>query len=461
MKFTALLVGVATVIACGDATEDTYTIAGTVSGLTGTGLVLQNNAGDDLSVSSTATTFAFRTPLKSGSAYAVTVLTQPTAPAQICSVVAGNGAIATSDITGVVVTCVTGMWKSVSAGGYHNLAIRTDGTLWAWGENTEGQLGDGTLDNQPAPVQIGTATSWATISAGGGHSLATRTDGTLWAWGDNFYGQLGDGSNADHLVPTQVGTSTDWASIAAGFYHGLATHTDGTLWAWGRNNSGQLGDTSTSDRNAPVQVGTSNTWASIAAGEAHNLARQADGTLWAWGDDARGQLGGGATGNKSVPTQVGTDTDWASADAGGTHSLAIRTNGTLWAWGGNGSGQLGDGTAPTNKSIPTQVGTDTNWASVSAAAAHSLATRIDGTFWAWGFNTYGQVGDGTSGAGTNKSVPTQIGSLTSWAFVSGGGDYSLARRSDGTHWAWGRNSSGQLGDGSTNPTNVPIEILKP
>ncbi len=199
-----------------------------------------------------------------------------------------------------------GCYKAISAGSYHTLAIKTDGSLWAWGYNLYGQLGDGTNADKTAPVQIGTATNWASVSAGIYHSIATQTNGSLWAWGSNDYGQLGDGSNTSRTSPVQIGTATNWTSISARAIHTIATQTDGSLWAWGWNYYGQLGDGTNDDETSPVQIGTATNWASIGAGSSHTIATQTNGSLWAWGNNEQGQLGDGTTIDKNSPLQIST-----------------------------------------------------------------------------------------------------------------------------------------------------------
>jgi alpha-tubulin suppressor-like RCC1 family protein len=208
-------------------------------------------------------------------------------------------------------------WSKIASGFNHSLAIKTDGTLWAWGSNqTYGQLGDGTTANRSSPVQIGALTTWAQVAGGNNYSLAIKTDGTLWAWGAAGFGQLGLGGTTYYSSPVQVGALTTWSKLALGEDHSVAVKTDGTLWAWGGNSDGQLGDGTTTQRNSPVQVGALTNWnsldivPSIGGGAQSTFAIKADGTLWAWGKNNKGQLGQGNTTNYSSPVQVGALTTW-------------------------------------------------------------------------------------------------------------------------------------------------------
>jgi len=345
-------------------------------------------------------------------------------------------------------------------------AIKTDGTLWSWGANAGGQLGLGTIGigtTRNVPTQVGAGANWASTSAAYLDTRGVKTDGTLWSWGDNTYGQLGLGDSGDgtnRLVPTRVGTGTNWASVSAGSMDTLALKTDGTLWSWGDNDRGELGLGDNAPRTVPTQVGTDTSWASIASGWYHSLAVKTDKTLWSWGDNGAGQLGLGDETRRNVPTQVGTDTNWASVTAGSNHTLAVKADGTLWVWGYNYSGQLGlgDSGSGTDRNVPAQVGTGTSWASIAAGNDHSLAVKTDGTLWAWGDNSQSQLGLGDGGGGTNRNVPTQVGTGTSWAYVVAGRFHSLAVKTDGTLWGWGYNPFGQLGVGNNTNQNVPTQV---
>jgi alpha-tubulin suppressor-like RCC1 family protein len=333
-------------------------------------------------------------------------------------------------------------YVKIAAGAVHSLALKTDGTLWAWGYNADGQLGDSTFVDKYAPVQIGAG--YAAIAAGNSHSLALKTDGTLWAWGLNAYGQLGDGTIVNKNTPVLVGSG--YAAISAGYRHSLALRTDGTLWTWGGNIEGQLGDGTLVDKHTPVQIGSG--YATIGAADYNSLALKTDGTLWAWGFNAYGQLGDGTQVDRNIPVLIGSD--YATIAAGSIHTLALKTDGTLWAWGFNGDGELGDGTV-VNKFAPVQIGP--GYSAISSGYVHSLALKTDGTLWAWGFNYFGQVGDGTL---VDKHTPVMIDS--GYAVIAAGSVHSLALKTNGTLWAWGSNSFGQLGDGTQVDRHSPVRI---
>ncbi|BAS26954.1 RCC1 repeat-containing protein [Limnochorda pilosa] len=360
----------------------------------------------------------------------------------------------------------------LDGGNDHSLALRDGQGAWAWGSNSNGQLGDGTTTYHRTPVQVSGLSGLVAVAGGQSYSLALKSDGTAWAWGGNFLGQLGDGTTADRRTPVQVGSLSGIVAVAAGVFHSLALKSDGTVWAWGYNFYGQLGDGTQTDHSTPVQVkGPGGTGVlidiiAIAAGGFHSLALRSDGTVWAWGDNSSGQLGDGTTTNSWVPVQVkgaggtGFLTNAAELAGGTSHSLALKSDGTVWAWGSNGAGQLGDGTTTTS-GVPVQVkgpggtGLFTSVAAVASGSFHNLALRNDGSVWAWGSNVYGQLGDGST---ANRSTPVQVSGLTDPVAIAGGTRHSLALKSDGTLWAWGSNDSGQLGDGTLIDRPVPSQV---
>jgi len=273
-------------------------------------------------------------------------------------------------------------WAVVSSGisGFHNIAVKSDGTLWAWGRGATGRLGlnlgaYGTA-SYSSPKQVGSLTSWLTVSAGYDFSLAVKTNGTLWSWGNAASGQLGLGNQSTKSSPNQIGALTDWLSVAAGYFWSLATKTDGTLWAWGGNGQGQLGlnISYAQSRSSPVQVGSLTTWSKIKCTAGSSFAIKTDGTLWSWGSNSDGNLGLGNTTDYSSPVQVGSLTTWSILGTGRSFAGAIKTDGTLWTWGQNPYGQLGDGTR-VKKSSPVQIGALTNWLALAGGYASFTSVK--------------------------------------------------------------------------------------
>jgi alpha-tubulin suppressor-like RCC1 family protein len=382
----------------------------------------------------------------------------------------------------------------LAAGQNHSLTVKTDGMLWGWGKNANGQLGRGSTTTSPVPIaaQVRTSsttflTTVATAAGGATHSVAAKTDGTVWAVGGNASGQIGDGTTTQRLYAVQVKLSggaalTGVNDVVAGSDHCVALKSGGTVWAWGLNTSGQIGiGTTTSPQKNPVQVKTNASTfltgiVAIAAGDTHSLALKSDGTVWAWGLNSSGQLGNGNTTNQSFAVQVkvvggAALTGVGDVAAGANHSLAKKNDSSLWAWGSNANGQLADGTTnPTSSSkqinaVQVKASVSTFFTGVSliaGGASHSLASKSDGTLWAWGLNSSNQLGDGTS---TQRVFPVQVKD-TSGAFASGiidfaaGAAHTLATKSDGTAWGWGLNSLGQAGSTATgvNP-NVASAIV--
>ncbi len=253
-------------------------------------------------------------------------------------------------------------WVAVAAGGDHSLGLRADGSLWSSGANSFGQCGLGYPSEKiVGPAQVGTDTNWAAIAAGAGTSLAIKTDGSLWSWGNNSSAQLGLGTSdtSPHPTPAQVliegGANYDWMAISVGFNHCLGLKADGTLWGWGINQQGQLGvGEPLTARLVPTQATTVTGLKTVSAGAWFSLGLKPDGSLWAWGANVYGQLGFGDTTRRTIPTQVGTATNWQEVAAASYFSLALRKNLSVWAWGWNNHGQLGLGNTA-DKYVPVPV----------------------------------------------------------------------------------------------------------
>jgi len=360
---------------------------------------------------------------------------------------------------------------SIAAGERHSLALKRDGSLWAWGWNRHGQLGLGDAAARGRPTRVGDDSDWAEVATGLLYTLALKRDGSLWVWGKNTGGQLGLGDTEDRDRPTRVGDASDWATVATGQRHAcghtLALKRDGSLWAWGHNDEGQLGLGDREHRDRPTRVGDDNDWAAVATGDEHTLALKSDGSLWAWGDNRHGELGLGDREDSDRPTRVGDDSDWAAAVArslfGGANTLALKRDGSLWAWG-HLYGEFGLDDRE-DRDRPMRVGDDSDWAAAAAAGVyrkyqnhgHTLALKRDGSLWAWGDNGDGQLGLGDR---ANRDRPTRIGDDSDWAVVATGSTHTLALKRDGSLWAWGDDGDGQLGLGGADryrPTRVAGE----
>ncbi len=314
-------------------------------------------------------------------------------------------------------------WSKVfgTANANWRLAIKQNGTMWAWGQNDDGQLGQNDTSKRSSPTQIGSLTTWVTGTAGGssgGSTAAIKTDGTLWTWGKNQYGELGINSVASRSSPVQVG-SDYWSLVSRGGYVSAAIRADGTMWAWGRNQVGQLGQNNTVLRSSPVQVGSDTNWSKVSVAANSILAIKTDNSLWVWGYQDQGILGINSVTAVSSPVQVGATTDWSLISATRYHAGAIKTNGTFWTWGqSTNHGQLGLGDR-VNRSSPVQLGSDTNWSQVSAGTNTTAATKTIGTLYVWGDGRHGEMGNSSE---ISRSSPIQVGSLTSWSDVSVGSD---------------------------------------
>ena len=413
---------------------------------------------------------------------------------------------------------------SASANGYFSLAVGSDGNAYAWGYNNKGQLGDGTSSPRHTPVRVKTPDrstypdlpadfTYLQVSAGYYHSLAVGSDGNVYAWGLNGNGQLGDGTRDDKHAPVMVrkpdrSTYPDlpadftYLQVSAGDSHSLALGSDGNVYAWGLNGNGQLGNGTSSYRNAPVRVKTPDrktypdlpadfTYLQVSAGLDHSLAVGSDGYAWAWGCNWYGNLGNntasGTSDTNPVPMRVRDPASPGDASKGlqavqvsaGYHlSLAVGSDGNAWAWGNNYYGQLGDGTTsprytpvrvktPDRKTYP-DLPADFTYLQVSAGYYHSLALGSDGNAYAWGCNMYGPLGRNTaSWYGDANPVPKRVRDPASptdtskglqAAQVSAGFYYSLAVGSDGNAYAWGWNNNGQLGDGTTDDKSAPVPV---
>jgi alpha-tubulin suppressor-like RCC1 family protein len=346
---------------------------------------------------------------------------------------------------------------SISAGYGHSLAIKTDGSLWAWGLNEDGQLGDGTGGpdmEQITPVKI--MDNISAVSAGALHTMAVKKDGTLWGWGNNQHGQIGDGTTENRLSPVKIMDNV--IAVAGGGNYTLAIKSDHSLWAWGWNKNGQLGDGTTEDRLSPVKIMDSVT--AIAAGKeyllgnGHSMAIKTDGTLWTWGYNHYGQIGDGTTENRHLPVKIMDSV--AAVAAGGCsmegHSMALKTDGSLWTWGLNFSGQLGNGTRTEFKANPEPIKIMDSVKMIAAGDSCSLAVKNDNSLWIWGYIRYSPplIKD-------EQIEPAKI--MDSVAAAAIGERHTLILKTDRSLWARGENRYGQIGNDTYSSVQEAEKIM--
>ena len=334
----------------------------------------------------------------------------------------------------------------------HTCAVRSDGSVWCWGRNRNGQLGDGTATRHLTPVQVKGLTGVIQVAAGYEDTCAVRSDGTVWCWGDNGEGEIGDGTHNAALTPVEVPGLTGVRQVSAGWWFNCALRTDGTVWCWGEIVPSLV----------PVQVtGLSGVVAQVAAGEGHVCARLESGAVLCWGWNAFGQLGDGTTVSRSQPAPVvglpGPVT-WIKAGAG--HTCVRRADGTVWCWGYNGVGQLGDGTLTerltatrslVTGAVAVNVGTGDLYNGFTCARTHAKTVTC------WGAGSFGQLGDGTTT--TSRATPARVRSLTGVSSLALGFTHACAVLTNGTMRCWGDNAYGQLGDGTRTQRSTPVTVL--
>jgi alpha-tubulin suppressor-like RCC1 family protein len=360
--------------------------------------------------------------------------------------------------------------------GAHTCAVKSDGSIFCWGNNSYGQLGNGSFEfgfgnNISSPSSdiyvdafYNRLTDIYYVSAGNSHTCAVDNSNQIWCWGNNHYGQLGIGKDYNYYetyykFPRQVTSVGKVKGVSGGDSSTCVIKEDNSLWCWGGNDSGQLGDGTFINRAFPHMKITDNVL-QISANQYHTCAIISDNSLWCWGSNGSGQLGDGTNTNSNTPVLITSGV--SSVALGGYHTCAVKQDGSLWCWGYNYYGQLGDGTSGwgTDKNTPFQI-MSSGVSSVALGGYHTCAVKQDGSLWCWGYNYYGQLGDGTSGWGTDKNTPVQIMS-SGVSSVALGGDHTCAVKTDGSLWCWGRNYYGQLGDGMGGYgviRNTPVQIM--
>lgn len=340
--------------------------------------------------------------------------------------------------------CSTGnRWVAIEGGEYHSLAVDCNGKLYSFGRNNHSQLGAGYANPQRIlPDVISDVLQWNAVSGFDGGFVAIRSDGTLWSWGNNQSGQLGDGTTTTRKVPVQIGNDSTWVWVAAKKSSVVALRANGTLWAWGKNDAGQLGIGSSINQKSPVQIGGSDSWMMVYNGGNHMIALRSDGTLWTWGANNSGQLGDNSTNPHNYPIQVGTS-HWRAASAGDEHSLAISVDGKLYAWGSGKYGQNAAGAFNTNKLIPYLVDNNGRWLGVECGNNHSLAMRASGTLLACGSNDSAQLGNGNT---QNQNQFVGVQNATNISMFVAGAHHSAGIAANGKLRFWGTANNCEFGN---------------
>ncbi len=366
----------------------------------------------------------------------------------------GNGSASSTSILVPTQVGAATDWTQVEAGYDHVCGTRALGDLYCWGRSTAGQVGNGVAGNYVHSVTaIAIGTTWADLSAGAEHTCGLRTAGTVWCWGRDAYGQIGHDSatGSYSTTPTQLDVGAGWVSIELGEHHSCALKNNDRMWCWGETVGGRagLGEMADAQRAEPVNP----VWTDIAAGASHSCRRGESGSVWCWGGNSDGQLGSGDTTDRAAPDRVFVQWDerYDEIDARGNNTCAVRDNSDLYCWGDNSQGQIGDGTTTDR---PTKTLVLASVAQVSTGS-HTCAVRLDGTLWCWGWNNTGQVGDGTT---TSRSSPTQIGVATNWASVSTGSQHTCGLTVGGTLSCWGNGSNGEIGNSSTADQLTPTPV---
>jgi len=381
-------------------------------------------------------------------------------------------------------------WAQVSAGYNHTLALTSNGKVYAWGSNGSGQVGDGTTNTAVTPVDISSSGSLAgktivRVSAGYAYSLAVASDGTVHAWGDNNSSRLGNGTTNPEISPINISSygslsGKSIVKISAGNTHNLALASDNTVHAWGNNMSGSVGDgTWTSTKSTPVNITNSGslngkTVTQIGVGLGHSIALTSDGTMHAWGTNGYGQLGDGTTNVTNVPIPVnsygslaGKTVTQIGTGFGANTTFAVASDGTVHGWGDGNYGKIGDGFS-TSRTSPVEITSSGSIAGktiikILAGASYSIALASDGTVHTWGRNNYSQLGNGSVAQQLNPIAVSSFGTLSGKTIdaISVGYYHNFAHASDGTIHGWGYNALNQLGDGTTTNRSTAITIALP
>lgn len=366
-------------------------------------------------------------------------------------------------------TLLAAITPKIATGKGYTIALKPDGTVWSWGSNENGALGRATericgipswKDERLSKILISKVddiNDVIDIAAGAYFALALKRDGTVWAWGDNENGQLGNDDCDESEVPLQVPGLDNMIAVAAGYYHTVTLKSDGTVWAWGNNIDGQLGNGKYGDSKnyTPRQVKGLDKIIAITAAKTYTLALRSDGTVWGWGDNSDGQLGNDLYSEKSVPVRVGTLDGVVAISAGTSHAMALKSDGTVWMWGESDCDQLRKDDKK-NSAIPSQVIGVDHGVAIAVGNSHSIVLRSDGTVWAWGENRSFQLGNGTR---DKSCIPGEVYGLNDIIAIATKYSHNAVIKSDGTVWSWGHNTQGSLGNDIEDDSAIPVQAM--
>lgn len=353
--------------------------------------------------------------------------------------------------------------KVAAGGGEFSLAIKSDNTGWSWGYNSSGQLGVDSLTGEfSIPTAIYGSHNFCSFAAGSLHSLGLDDSGKIWAWGSDTQGQLGDNDSSPRYTPVLVCGNHTFCSVGSGYFHSLGIDNNKVSWSWGDNGNGQLGNNSITGELTPVSIYNSNIYdfSFLTGAWHHSLGIDKDGIMWSWGDDYYGDLGRG-TENQEEHTPVrlysfvSGEIKFIQAAAGVYFSLGLQNSfGILWSWGSNDYGQLGTNDVICYSS-PVPVCGNHTFCSIKSGAYHSIGLDNHGMVFCWGRNLYGQLGDNTV---SPRSVPTAVCGNHTFCSIAGGFEHSLGIDNHNIVWSWGRNNRGQLGTNNVTCYSTPTVL---
>lgn len=345
-------------------------------------------------------------------------------------------------------------FSSVVASRFHTCAIGASQRAYCWGQNDEGQLGDGTHMERPTPAAVSGDAAFTSLTVGAYHTCGLAPGGKAYCWGNGGSGQLGDGQGSNRTTPVMIPSLT-FTHLSAGSHHTCGLTTTGKAYCWGSNFESQLGDGSTTNRSTPTAVSTTLTFSTLSAGMRHTCGLAVDGNAYCWGDNGAGQLGDGTTVTRRTPVKTVGGLAFATLSAHGEHTCALTTPAReARCWGLNDHGELGDGST-TSRSTPGALSGGLRLATLSAGRSFTCGVDSSGKAHCWGRNLAGQLGDGTT---TDRSIPGAVSSKLTFTMVSAGSGAACGTATNGETYCWGLNDGGQLGDGSTTNRALPSRV---